>query len=344
MDQRAEHVRIAVVGAGNVGATFAYALLLSGLATEIVLIDEIDPAKAEGEAMDLSHAVPFTFPTRVWNGGMTDCAGAVVTVIAAGPHQDPAQAELAKAADNVGLIAGIAEQIARHNPEGIILVVTEPVDVMTYVALEASGLPARQVIGSGTVLDTARFRDLLGAHMGVDSHSVHAYVIGVHGESAVPVWSLANVGGMHIGNASAGLGVAGDRATLGDVFRRTRQAATDIIERKGATYYALALGLVRIVHAIVRDESSVLCVSARIDGAYAIQGVCLSLPTVINRKGADRVLYLSLSSEELAALREAASAVRAVIERLPLPAAASLPEREPAATAAGAGIPTQIIR
>src|SRR5271169_4273374 len=190
-------VRVAVVGMGNVGSTFAYALLLSGLAAEIVLIDA-SRAKAEGEAMDLNHTVPFTHPTRIWAGDYADCAGAMVTVLTAGANQKPGQSRLDCLQANARIWREIVPQIAHHNPRGILLVATNPVDVLTYAALKLSGLPAARVLGSGTILDTARFRFLLSQHFGVDARSVHAYIIGEHGDSEVPVWSLANIAGMHL--------------------------------------------------------------------------------------------------------------------------------------------------
>ena len=190
-------VRVAIVGVGDVGSTFAYALVLSSLAAEIVLIDT-NRAKAEGEAMDLNHTVPFTDPTRIWAGDYPDCAGAAITVLTAGAKQKPGQSRLECLQANARIWREIVPRIARHNPRGILLVATNPVDVLTYAALRLSGLPATRVLGSGTILDTARFRFLLSQHFGVDARSVHAYIVGEHGDSEVPVWSLANIAGMHL--------------------------------------------------------------------------------------------------------------------------------------------------
>ena len=201
--------RVAIVGTGNVGSTFAYALLLSGLAAEIVLID-VSRTKAEGEAMDLNHTVPFAYPTRVWAGDYNDCAGAEVTVLAAGVSQKPGQSRLDCIQANARIWREIVPQIARHNPRGILLVATNPVDALTYAAWKLSGLPATRVLGSGTILDTARFRFLLSQHFGVDAHSVHAYIIGEHGDSEVPVWSLANIAGMRLPDYCRAHGLAYD--------------------------------------------------------------------------------------------------------------------------------------
>ena len=185
-------IKVAIVGTGNVGSTTAYAILMSGLAAEIVLID-VNTARVEGEAMDLNHAVPLTHPTKIWNGTYADCAGAAVTIIAAGTGQKPGESRLDLVKRNADIFSQIVPQIAKYNPGGILLITTNPVDVLTYASVKLSGLPPNQVIGSGTILDTARFRYLLSEHFGVDARSVHAYIIGEHGDSEVPVWSLANI-------------------------------------------------------------------------------------------------------------------------------------------------------
>ena len=234
-DHKDLSTRIAVVGMGNVGSTFAYALLLSGLAAEIVLIDA-NRAKAEGEAMDLNHTVPFTHPTRVWAGDYADCAGAVVTVLAAGAGQKPGETRLDLIKKNAAIWRDIVPNVVKNNPNGILLIATNPVDVLTYAAWKLSGLPHERVIGSGTILDTARFRYLLSQHFGVDASSVHAYIIGEHGDSEVPVWSLANIAGMRLPEFCKTQGLPHDPKVMDEIFARTRDAAYRIIERKGATY------------------------------------------------------------------------------------------------------------
>ena len=311
--------RVAIVGVGNVGATFAYALLLSGLASEIVLIDQ-NRARAEGEAMDLNHAVPFASPAHVWAGDYTDCAGAAVTVITAGAAQKPGETRLDLVKKNAGIFRQIVPQIARHNPDGIILVTTNPVDVLAYVAWKLSGLPAQRVIGSGTILDTARFRYLLSQHYSVDPRSVHALIIGEHGDSEVPVWSLANIAGMRLKDFCCFQDVMYDQAKLDDIFRETRDAAYHIIERKGATYYAIGAGLVRVVEAILRDQSTVLSVSTLIDKYYGIDDVYLSLPAVVDRGGIEGVLRLAIDDSETVGLRRSAEVLKSTIAQLELPA------------------------
>ena len=317
MSLRLKPTRIVIVGAGLVGSTFAYALQLSGLAGEIVLIDA-NQAKAEGEAMDLMHSVPFGAPTRIWAGDYADCAGATAVVICAGANQKPGETRLDLVRKNAAIFDQIIPQIVRYTREAILLVATNPVDVLTYATLKRSGLPPQQVIGSGTILDTARFRALLGQHYGVDPRSVHAYIIGEHGDSEVPVWSLAHIAGMQLADFCRLNNMVCDQAALDDIFERTRNAAYEIIDRKGATYYAIASGLLRIVEAIARDQNTVLSVSSLITDYYGVSDICLSLPTVVDRGGAERVLRLQLSDEEAARLRASADVLRRTASQIGL--------------------------
>ena len=317
MEERPGPVRVAVVGVGNVGATFAYALLLSGLASEIVLIDS-NRAKAEGEAMDLNHAVPFTHPTRIWAGNYPECAGAAVTVLAAGASQKPGETRIDLIKKNAAIWRAIIPEVAKHNPAGILLIATNPVDVLTYAAWKLSGFAAGRVIGSGTVLDTSRFRYLLSRHFGVDARSIHAYIIGEHGDSEVPVWSLANIAGMRLPEFCQAQNLPYGPHAMDEIFVQTRDAAYRIIERKGATYYAVAAGLMRITQAILRNQSTVLSTSSLINDYYGIGDVCFSLPTVIDRGGVENVLRLQLSSEEIEKLRHSAEVLKTTIRTLEL--------------------------
>lgn len=316
-DDRPHPTRIAIVGTGNVGATYAYALLLNRLSSEIVLIDA-NRARAEGEAMDLNHAIPFAHPTRIWAGDYSDCAGAAVTVVAAGVAQRPGETRLDMILRNGEIWKQIIPRIVEHNPEGILLIATNPVDALTYAALKLSGLPTERVIGSGTVLDTARFRYLLSQHFQVDSQSVHAFIIGEHGDSEVPVWSLANIAGMKLDDFCRAQGLeltAADRQTI---YEQTRDAAYQIIERKGATYYAVAAGLIRITAALLRDQNTVFSVSTLIEDYYGIQDVCLSLPAILNRWGIRSVLRLELSADEQEKLQKSAAILQSTLRKLNL--------------------------
>ena len=313
--QHSRPTRIVIVGAGHVGATLAYSLVLDGLAPEIVLIDQ-DHRRAEGEAMDLNHAVPFSPPCRIWAGGYEDCAGASVVVLTAGAGQKPGETRLDLATRNAAVFQDIVPRITAINPDAILLVATNPVDVLTYLTWKLSGLPTNRVIGSGTILDTARFRYLLSQHVGVDARSVHAYVIGEHGDSEVPVWSLANIAGMRLQDFRAAHGLGPDEAAMNAIVDETRRAASRIIERKGATYYAVAAGLLRILEAILRDQGTVLSVSSVLPPRYGVPDVSLSVPTVVTRHGIERVLHLPLDAGETAAFRRSGEVVRKVIASL----------------------------
>lgn len=307
--------RVAVVGAGNVGATFAYSLLLSGLASEIVLIDQ-NAAKAEGEAMDMNHAVPLVHSARIWAGTYDDCAGAAVTVVTAGSAQKPGETRLDLVQRNTAIFQQIIPAVVKANPNGILLIATNPVDILTYVSWKISGLPASRVIGSGTILDTARFRYLLSQHFDVDPRSVHAYIIGEHGDSEVPVWSLANIAGMRLPVFCAANGFHCQDSALEDIFQQTRDAAYHIIERKGATYYAIGSGLVRIVESVLRDQGTVLSVSNLMQDYYGISDVYLSLPCVLDREGIRHPIRLELAEDEAAGLKKSASILAETISKL----------------------------
>lgn len=310
------HLRkVAVVGVGNVGATFAFALVLNGLVDEVVLID-IDRQRVEGEAMDINHAVALSNPVRVWAGGYEDCAGADVVVVCAGAAQRPGDTRLDLVRRNADVFGNVIPSITEYNETGILLIATNPVDVLSYIAWKMSGFPSQRVIGSGTVLDTARFRYLLSEHLGIDPRNVHAHVIGEHGDSEVPVWSLANVAGIRLDEyckrASCDMG-AGVRKRLG---QQVRDAAYEIIERKGATYYAVSVGLMRIVESILRDQHTVLSVSTLVSGLYSIDDVFLSLPAVVGRAGVERVVPLALHAAENEALAKSASILGGILDEL----------------------------
>ncbi|PKN06062.1 MAG: L-lactate dehydrogenase [Deltaproteobacteria bacterium HGW-Deltaproteobacteria-7] len=309
--------KVAIVGTGNVGATLAYSLLNSGLANEIVLIDR-NLSKAEGEAMDLNHAVPMAKPTKIYAGDYSNCFGAAITVVTAGAAQKPGETRLDLAAKNTEIIKDIILNIVKFNPQGLILIATNPVDILTYAAIKYSGLSPKRVFGSGTILDTARFRYLLSQRFEVDSRSVHATIIGEHGDSEVPVWSLANIAGMQLSDYCIVNHMGCDKSELKDIFEKTRDAAYHIIERKGATFYAIASGLVKILEAILRDQSTVLSVSSLISNYYDLDDVCFSLPTVIDRGGIERVIKLKLSEEEKTGLIKSARVLQETIKQLGL--------------------------
>ncbi|MEA5078096.1 MAG: L-lactate dehydrogenase [Anaerolineaceae bacterium] len=318
MNNRIDHpVKIAIVGVGNVGATFAYALLGSGLASQIVLIDA-NKTRAEGEAMDLNHAVPLTHSTKIWAGDYPDCAGAAITVITAGTAQKPGETRLDLVQRNYSIYQSIIPQVVKVNPDGILLIASNPLDVLSYAAMKLSGLPANRVIGSGTILDTARFRYLLSQHAGVDPRSVHAYIIGEHGDSEVPVWSAANIAGMSLTEFCKMNCDSYDQSDYDEIFAQTRDAAYQIIERKGATFYGIGMGLVRICEAILRGQNTVLSVSTLIHDYYGIDDVYLSLPCVIGREGVQKFMRLPLDEKEVDGLQSSAKILKETLHSLGL--------------------------
>ncbi len=307
--------KVAVVGVGFVGASFAYSLMIHGTVSEIVLID-IDRKRAEGEAMDLNHGLSFVQPARIWAGDYSDCENADIVVIAAGVAQKPGESRLKLVDKNVEIFREIIPRIKEYNTECILLITTNPVDVMTYAALKLSGFPPSRVIGSGTILDTSRLRYLLGEYLSVDPRNVHAYIIGEHGDSEVPVWSLANVAGTRLRDYCPICGKKYDEQYLNGIFEQVKNAAYKIIEMKGRTYYAIGLGLTRIVESIMRDENAILTVSSLLKDYHGISDICLSVPTIINRSGVRELLKLPLEEEEIRRFQKSASIIQRIIQQL----------------------------
>lgn len=289
--------RVALIGTGFVGSSYAFALLNQGITEELVLID-LNKEKAEGDAMDLNHGLPFApSRTKIWYGDYSDCKDADLVVITAGANQKPGETRLDLVEKNTRIFKGIVEDIMASGFDGIFLVATNPVDILTYAVWKYSGLPKERVIGSGTILDTARFRFLLGEYFDVDTRNVHAYIIGEHGDTELPVWSHADIAGTSIAEWTKNK-TNYDQNDLDNIFLNVRDAAYHIIERKGATYYGIAMGLVRLTKAILRNENSVLTVSAYLDGEYGEKDIYIGVPAVVNRNGIREVVELDLSKEE----------------------------------------------
>ncbi len=307
--------KVAIVGSGKVGTTFAFALQLNGLVGEIVLID-LDVQRTEGEVMDLNHAVPLTNPVHIYQGTYQDCAGAEVIVIAAGSAQRPQETRLDLFRRNTAIFKQIIPQIIQYNTEAIFLIATNPVDILSYAAQRISGLPASRVIGSGTILDTSRFRWLLGQYFSLDARNVHAYIIGEHGDSEVAVWSLANIAGMPLDQYCKSIGCSIPVEHRKNISAQVRNAAYEIISRKGATFYAVAAGLVRIVESILRNQNSVLSVSNLVPGYYDIQDVYLSLPAAIGQHGIEHILELPLDEQEKNSLQHSAHILHDILDQL----------------------------
>lgn len=306
-----------VIGVGFVGATSAFTLATSGLFSEIVLID-MNKKKAEGEAADINHGVAFVQPCTVRAGDYADLAECGFIVIAAGANQKPGETRIELLGRNHKIMASIIDKIMEVNSDAVLLIVSNPVDVLTYMAQKLSGLPAGRVIGSGTVLDTARLKYLFGRYLGVDSRNVHAFIIGEHGDSELAVWSSANISGVDLTDYCRITGKDDSFGSLKGLYEKVRDAAYSIIEGKGATYYGIGMAVRRIAAAIVRDEHSVLPVSSLIDGHYGINGLCLGLPAVVGRNGAEHVLDIPLSADELEKLQTSAKKMRELINELKL--------------------------
>ena len=289
--------KAAIIGCGFVGASSAFSLVHKGLFSELVLIDA-NHAKAEGEAMDLSHGRPFTSPMKIYAGSYDDISDCSLIIITAGANQKPGETRLDLVHKNVAIFKSIIPEITKRNFEGILLIVANPVDILTYAALKISGYPKERVLGSGTVLDSARFRYLLSEHLNVDSRSVHAYIIGEHGDSELAVWSSANVSGIGINDFCELRGHYEHDEAMDRIYRTVRDSAYEIIERKGATYYGVAMAVSRIAESIIRNEHSVLPVSSLMEGEYGLTDLCISVPTIVSAKGAEQVLEIPLSQEE----------------------------------------------
>ncbi len=301
--------KVAIVGAaGTVGSAFAFAAMIEGLAPQLVLID-MNEQRVEGEVMDLQHAAAFAPPLRIVKGSVADCAGADIVAVSAGVAQKPGETRLQLASRNVEIMRSLIPQIAEAAPDAILLMVSNPVDVLTMAALKFSGFPEQRVVGAGTVLDSMRFRVLIGRHCNVNPRNVHAYIVGEHGDSETPVWSSANIAGVTISEYCTVCDRCPGQEELRSIFLQVRNAAYEIIARKGYTNYAIATGMVALVRNILRDEKAIMTVSRKLNGEYGVRDVCLSLPCVVGRGGAERFIGTGLSEDEAEAFRQSAAVV-----------------------------------
>ena len=309
--------KAAMIGCGAVGATSAFSLMQSGLFSELVLIDA-NQQKAEGEATDLSHGRPFGRPMKIYAGTYDDLADCYLIIITAGAAQKPDETRIDLVNKNVKIFKSIIPEIVKRNTEGILLVVSNPVDILTYVTLKLSGFPTNRVIGSGTVLDTARLKYLLGEHLQVDSRSIHAFIIGEHGDSELAVWSSANVSGVDLNHFCELRGHYNHMEAMERIYTDVRDSAYEIIEKKGATYYGIAMAVRRICESIIRNEHSILPISSLICGHYGLEDVCMGVPTVVGRNGAETVLDIPLNGLEQRKLMASADALRKVLDGIEL--------------------------
>ncbi len=312
-----ERSKVVIIGAGLVGSTFAYSLMINGVVSEIVMID-VNQDRLIGEVMDLNHGISFVRPVTVRAGSYADCADADIIVISAGANQRPGETRIDLLGRNVAIFKEIINHIKAVNSDAILLIATNPVDIMTYITYKLSGFPAERVIGSGTVLDSARFRYLLSDHCAIDPSNVHAYIIGEHGDTEVPVWSLANIAGIRFGDYCPVCNDQKCSLPRDQIFNEVKNAAYQIIKGKGATYYAIGLALVEIVESIIRDENSILTVSNLLNGEYGLEDVYLSLPCVVSRRGIVKRILLSLSPEEEEGLRRSAETLKALQQQINL--------------------------
>lgn len=306
-----------IIGCGSVGATIAFQLVNSGMFNEIVLID-VNHKKAEGEAMDIAHSIPFVQPVEIYAGEYQDLEDAYLVIVTAGANQVAGETRMDLVHKNTKIFGSIIPQIVEYNKECILLIVANPVDILTSVALKLSKFPPERVIGSGTVLDTARLKYLLSKQMGMDTRNVHAFIIGEHGDSELAVWSGANVAGIPIDEYCPYCGQCKEAENRQKIYEEVKNSAYEIIERKGATYYAIAVAVERIAQALVRDEHSVFTVSSLLNGQYGLEGVCLGLPAVIGVDGVKQVLEIPLNEKEEEQLKQSAEKLKEVLNTISL--------------------------
>lgn len=317
MSKQVDTRKAAMIGCGFVGSASAFALMQSGLFSELVLIDA-NHDKAEGEAMDIAHGLPFAGQMKIYAGDYDDIVDAAVIIVTAGAAQKPGETRLDLVNKNVNIFKSIIPEIAKRNYKGILLIVANPVDILTYTAVKLSGLPENRVIGSGTVLDTARLKYALGEHLGVDSRSVHSFIIGEHGDSEIVAWSSTNVSGIPVNDFCELRGHFNHEEAMHRIADDVKNSAYDIIEKKGATYYGIAMSVKRICECIMRDEKSILPISSMMHGEYGISDICLSMPTVVGRDGVETRVPIQLNEQEESALSASAEQLSKVAAQLDL--------------------------
>lgn len=307
--------KCAIIGCGFVGATTAFSIVQSELFSEIVLID-VDKNKAHGEAMDLSHSLPFLSPMKIYAGDYSDLADCFMVIVTAGAGQKPDETRLDLVRKNAEIFKGIIPRISAVNTDCILLIVSNPVDVLTYVAHKLSGFDSRKVIGSGTVLDTARLKYLLGQQLSVDSKSVHAFIIGEHGDSELAVYSSANISGIDLHDFIDSVDKTRDEINLEKVYQDVKDSAYKIIESKGATYYGIAQAVTRICECVVKNHHSVMPVSCLLNGEYGLDDIYLGIPAIVGKNGIEKILEISLDREESDRLTKSAATLRNVLKEL----------------------------
>lgn len=306
--------KVVIIGCGFVGASCAFALMHSGLFSEMVLIDT-DKAKAEGEALDISHGIPFAKPIKIYAGDYDDIKNASIVILTAGANQKPNESRLDLVKKNICIFKSIIPEITKRNYKGILLVVSNPVDILTTVAQKLSNLPENKVFGSGTVLDTARLKYELGNHLNVDLRSVHAFIIGEHGDSEIPAWSSANVSGIPLNKFCEMRGYFNHDESMKRIAESVKNSAYEIISKKNATYFGVAMAVKRICEAVVRDEKSILSVSSKINGEFGIEGISLSMPAIVGKDGVECLVPIQLNEDEISKLQHSAETLKKVLNQ-----------------------------
>lgn len=307
--------KAAVIGCGFVGSATAFTLMQSRLFSELVLLD-VNMEKADGEAKDIAHGIPFAGQMKIYAGTYDDAADAAIIIITAGANQKPGETRLDLVQKNTAIYQSIIPEIVKRDFGGILLIVSNPVDILTYVALKLSGLPEKRVLGSGTVLDTARLKYALGEHLGVDSRSVHSFIIGEHGDSEIAAWSSTNVSGIPLNEFCEMRGHFNHDAAMDAIAEKVKNSAYEIISKKQATYYGIAMSVKRICECIVRNERSILPVSAMMHGEYGIEDITLSMPAIVGIGGVETHVPIALSKEEAEKLVESAKKLKEVAKGL----------------------------
>ena len=307
--------KAAVIGCGFVGSATAFTLMQSRLFSELVLLD-VNMEKADGEAKDIAHGIPFAGQMKIYAGTYDDAADAAIIIITAGANQKPGETRLDLVQKNTAIYQSIIPEIVKRDFGGILLIVSNPVDILTYVALKLSGLPENRVLGSGTVLDTARLKYALGEHLGVDSRSVHSFIIGEHGDSEIAAWSSTNVSGIPRNDVCEMRGHFNHDAAMDAIAEKVKNSAYEIISKKQATYYGIAMSVKRICECIVRNERSILPVSAMMHGEYGIEDITLSMPAIVGIGGVETHVPIALSEEEAEKLVESAKKLKEVAKGL----------------------------
>ena len=317
MKNKINNRKAAIIGCGFVGAASAFCLMQSGLFSELVLLDA-DRDKAEGEALDVAHGIPFASPMKIYAGDYDDLTDAAIIIVTAGANQKPGETRLDLVQKNVGIFRSIIPEIAKRDYQGILLIVSNPVDILTYAAIKLSGMPEHRVIDSGTVLDTARFKYQLGEHLSIDPRSIHAFIIGEHGDSEIAAWSSANVSGIPIHDICEMRGFYHHEDAMREIAETVKNSAYEIIAKKKATYYGIAMSVRRICEAIVRNEKSILPLSVMLHGQYGLENVVLSMPAIVGSEGVETTVPIELNREEQEKLKQSAQALGKIAGQLQL--------------------------